>query len=98
MTRSINDSNPRISRLAHEVFQFFVRAEDSGVPSLGTEVPIDVLILETQEKAPAFERTSSKYFISESAPIGIQIQNFRSIINLYFILPRQKWVFKSTRP
>lgn len=47
------------------MFQFFVRAEDSGLPS-----PVDVLILDLQERSPVFERTSSKYFISESAPVG----------------------------
>lgn len=56
--------------LANEVFQFFVRAEDHGSPVLGTEAPVDVLILDPQERAPTFERTSSKYFISESAPVG----------------------------
>lgn len=56
--------------LANEVFQFFVRAEDLGSPSLGTEVPVDILVLDPQERAPTFERTSSKYFISESAPVG----------------------------
>lgn len=56
--------------IANEVFQFFVRAEDSGVPPLSTETPVDVLILDLQERSPVFERTSSKYFISESAPVG----------------------------
>ena len=67
--------------LANEVFQFFVRAEDSGSPVLGTEVPVDVLILETQERAPTFERTSSKYFISESAPVGTTIARVKATGN-----------------
>ena len=63
------------SFLANEVFQFFVRAEDHGSPVLGTEAPVDVLILDPQERAPTFERTSSKYFISESAPVGKDIKD-----------------------
>jgi hypothetical protein len=61
--------------LANEVFQFFVRAEDHGSPVLGTEAPVDVLILDPQERAPTFERTSSKYFISESAPVGNDVED-----------------------
>ncbi len=80
--------------LANEVFQFFVRAEDSGSPSLGTEAPVDVLILETQERAPSFERTSSKYFISESAPVGTTIARVKASNNgeplHYSIVPAPK--------
>lgn len=65
----------RFFTLANEVFQFFVRAEDHGSPVLGTEAPVDVLILDPQERAPTFERTSSKYFISESAPVGKDIED-----------------------
>ena len=65
--------------LANEVFQFFVRAEDSGLPQpLGNEAPVDVLILEPQERAPSFERTSSKYFISEAAPVGTTIARVKA--------------------
>lgn len=76
------------------MFQFFVRAEDFGVPPLGTEVPVDVLILESQERAPAFERTSSKYFISESAPVGTTIARVKAASNgeplHYTIVPAPK--------
>ncbi|XP_046644672.1 fat-like cadherin-related tumor suppressor homolog isoform X5 [Daphnia pulicaria] len=65
--------------LANEVFQFFVRAEDHGSPVLGTEAPVDVLILDPQERAPTFERTSSKYFISESAPVGTTIARVKAV-------------------
>ena len=64
--------------LANEVFQFFVRADDSGSPALGNEAPVDVLILEPQERAPSFERTSSKYFISEAAPVGTTIARVKA--------------------
>lgn len=67
--------------LANELFQFFVRAEDAGSPVLGTEAPVDVLILEPQERAPTFERTSSKYFISESAPVGTTIARVKAMSN-----------------
>ena len=61
------------------MFQFFVRAEDQGSPVLGTEAPVDVLILEPQERTPTFERTSSKYFISESAPVGTTIARVKAV-------------------
>jgi protocadherin Fat 1/2/3 len=64
--------------LANEVFQFFVRADDAGSPALGNEAPVDVLILEPQERAPSFERTSSKYFISEAAPVGTTIARVKA--------------------
>ena len=71
------------------MFQFFVRAEDSGQPSLGTQVPVDVLILGPQDKAPVFERTSSKYFVSESAPVGkrlLHVDSIKTGIDLYIRL------------
>jgi len=54
----------------HQLLQFFVRAEDGGRPPLATQVPVDVLVLGPHDRPPVFERTSSKYFVSEAAPVG----------------------------
>jgi len=50
-----------------------VRASDKGTPSLNSDLPVEVLIMDTQDVAPVFERRDDKFFISEYSQTGIFI-------------------------
>lgn len=68
-------SNP--SEMKNQLFQFFVRATDNGIPSNYADVPVDVFI--TSDSVPAFEQKEHNLFISESASPGTVITRFNFI-------------------
>jgi hypothetical protein len=64
----------------NQVFQFFVRAQDRGSPSLYTNVPVDVYVMGAQDVAPMFERKDDKFFLLESSPPG---WSFEMLVYVY---------------
>lgn len=52
------------------MFQFFVRAEDRGSPSLHSDVPVEVYFMSPQDTPPMFERKDDSFFLLESSPPG----------------------------
>ncbi|XP_049837416.1 fat-like cadherin-related tumor suppressor homolog isoform X3 [Schistocerca gregaria] len=66
----------------NEVFQFFVRAQDRGVPSLYADVPVDVFIMGSQDVAPMFERKDDNFFLQESSPPGTIITRLKTVTNI----------------
>ncbi|KAG8212677.1 hypothetical protein J437_LFUL019545, partial [Ladona fulva] len=65
----------------NQMFQFFIRAQDRGSPSLSSEVPLDVYIMGPQDVAPLFERRDDKFFISENSPPGEIITRLKMVTN-----------------
>lgn len=55
----------------NQVFQFFVRATDTGVPPLHTDVPVQVYIMSPDDLPPLFQRSDHKFFLPENAPSGL---------------------------
>lgn len=54
----------------NNVYQFFIRATDSGVPPKSSDVPIEIFILSPEDLPPVFLQQDQKFNISENAPIG----------------------------
>ncbi|XP_059483774.1 fat-like cadherin-related tumor suppressor homolog isoform X2 [Neocloeon triangulifer] len=61
----------------NQVFQFFVRATDKGTPSLNSDLTVEVLVMNTQDVPPAFERHDDKFFISEYSQPGLIISTVK---------------------
>ncbi|KAG8280049.1 hypothetical protein J6590_090775 [Homalodisca vitripennis] len=59
--------------LEGQVYQFFVRAADRGSPSLHSDVPVRVYIMDFTDELPAFQRTDETFFIPEDAPLGYNV-------------------------
>lgn len=57
-------------RLAYQAFQFFVRAQDKGIPRQENDVPVSIVVLPADESGPQLESTSYEFFLPEKAPIG----------------------------
>ncbi|GLH14886.1 Fat-like cadherin-related tumor suppressor homolog [Gryllus bimaculatus] len=66
----------------NQVFQFFVRAQDRGSPSLYSNVPVDIYVMSSQDVAPMFERRDDKFFISENDPPGTLITKLKMVTNV----------------
>ena len=58
------------AQLENQVYQFFVRAKDSGNPALHSEVPVELYILSHLDKPPIFEKRDSIVYVSENGPVG----------------------------
>lgn len=54
----------------NQVFQFFVRATDSGTPALYDDVPVHVYIMSSMEFPPLFQRAEQEIFVPEYTDIG----------------------------
>lgn len=61
----------------NEMFQFFVRATDGGVPSMHADVPVDVYIMASSESPPVFEKKDRELFLSENSPPGTVISRIK---------------------
>ena len=57
------------AQLENQVYQFFVRAKDSGNPALHSEVPVELYILSHLDKPPIFEKRDSIVYVSENGPV-----------------------------
>ena len=63
----------------NQLFQFFVRAQDSGKPQLHTDVPVDVYVMSPSEVPPVFEKKDHDYFLSESSPPGTLVSRVKLV-------------------
>ncbi|XP_052890694.1 fat-like cadherin-related tumor suppressor homolog [Anopheles moucheti] len=61
----------------NQLFQFFIRAHDGGTPSLYSDVPIDIYIMNSAENPPLFEKKDRKLFLLESSLPGTVITRLR---------------------
>lgn len=57
----------------NQMYQFFVRATDGGLPSLNSDVAVDVYIMSSSDVPPEFEKKRSILFLSENSPPGTVI-------------------------
>lgn len=60
-------------KFENQMFQFFVRAYDTGIPSLHSDVPVDVYVMASSEIPPAFEKKEKNLFLSENSEPGTLI-------------------------
>lgn len=65
-----------------QVFQFFIRATDNGIPEKHSDVPVNVLIMGPKDIPPVFERKDEKFFLSENSPAGTIITRVKMITNI----------------
>ncbi|XP_038113282.1 fat-like cadherin-related tumor suppressor homolog isoform X3 [Culex quinquefasciatus] len=61
----------------NQLFQFFIRANDGGTPSLYTDVPIDIYIMSSADNPPVFEKKEKLLFLSESSLPGTVITRLK---------------------
>lgn len=57
--------------LENNVYQFFIRATDSGTPPRQSDVPIELFVLSPEDLPPVFLQEDQKFNLTENAPIGI---------------------------
>lgn len=60
-------------RFENQMFQFFVRAHDSGLPELHSDVPVNVYVMAASETPPLFEKKDRNWSIMENAAPGTLI-------------------------
>ncbi|KAL3276606.1 hypothetical protein HHI36_011978 [Cryptolaemus montrouzieri] len=65
-----------------QVFQFFIRARDKGKPDKHSDVPVNILIMGTNDRLPIFERNDAKYFLSENSATGTIITKLKMVSNV----------------
>lgn len=56
--------------IGNNVYQFFIRATDSGTPPRQSDVPIELFVLSPEDLPPVFLQEDQKFNLTESAPIG----------------------------
>ena len=56
-----------------ELLQFQVSARDAGVPPLGSNVTLQVFVLDENDNAPAFPQPEYTVFVKENNPPGCHI-------------------------
>lgn len=71
-----------MSLLEGQVFQFFIRATDGGIPEKHSDVPVNILIMGPKDVPPFFERNSEKFFLSENSPAGTMITRLKIVSNV----------------
>lgn len=52
------------------MYQFFIRATDSGTPPRQSDVPIELFVLSPEDIPPVFLQEDQKFNLTENAPIG----------------------------
>ncbi|KAG5872822.1 hypothetical protein JTB14_018053 [Gonioctena quinquepunctata] len=72
LLRNIND-------YVGEVFQFFVRASDKGMPQKHSDVPVNVIIMGPNDFPPVFETRVAKFFLSENSATGTIITRLKMV-------------------
>jgi protocadherin Fat 1/2/3 len=60
-------------RFENQMFQFFVRALDGGMPELHSDVPVNVYVMAPSENPPLFEKKERSWSIMENAAPGTLI-------------------------
>lgn len=66
----------------NEMFQFFVRANDGGSPSLHSDVAVDVYVMAASDSPPIFEKKEKILFLSEASPPGTVITRLKLASNV----------------
>ncbi|CAL4172489.1 unnamed protein product, partial [Meganyctiphanes norvegica] len=56
--------------LENEIYQFFIRAEDRGIPSRSNDIPVTVLILPGNQHPPRCPRQYAQFFMTEDSSLG----------------------------
>lgn len=64
-------------QLENQMFQFFVRAHDGGLPSLHADVAVDVYIMSQSDVAPNFEKRERVLFLAENSSPGTVITRLK---------------------
>ncbi|XP_050442855.1 fat-like cadherin-related tumor suppressor homolog isoform X2 [Adelges cooleyi] len=59
-----------VENLKNNVYQFFLRATDSGTPPRQSDVPVELFIRSPEDLPPVFLQQDQKFNLTESAPIG----------------------------
>lgn len=75
---------------ANKVYQFFVRARDRGSPAFENHVPVEILVMGTNDNPPLFPDATRSFFIQEDEPAGGVIATLKAKSNLsltYSIVP-----------
>ncbi|XP_076446580.1 protocadherin Fat 1-like isoform X2 [Babylonia areolata] len=62
----------------NKVYQFFVRARDQGQPVLENHVPVEILVMGSQDAPPTFPSPQSVFFIQEDEQVGGVIATLRA--------------------
>lgn len=57
--------------LENNVYQFFIRATDSGIPPRQSDVPIELFVLSPEDLPPVFLQADQRFNLTENAPIGM---------------------------
>lgn len=57
--------------LENNVYQFFIRATDSGSPPRQSDVPIELFVLSPEDLPPVFLQEDQKFNLTENSPIGM---------------------------
>ncbi|ESO94055.1 hypothetical protein LOTGIDRAFT_104487 [Lottia gigantea] len=70
--------NSSLADKENAVYQFFVRAKDSGDIPLENHVPVEILIMGPDENPPSFDQDRYAYFISENAEVGTTIATIKA--------------------
>ncbi|XP_017135093.1 fat-like cadherin-related tumor suppressor homolog [Drosophila miranda] len=76
--------NPNVGFYETGLYQFFVRAHDSGEPQFHTDVPVSVEIIDTDVTIPTFEKASVLLKIIESTPPGTVLTKLHIMGNFTF--------------
>lgn len=58
------------------MYQFFIRATDSGTPPRQSDVPIELFVLSPEDLPPVFLQEDQKFNLTENAPIGIVLYEY----------------------
>lgn len=65
-------------QMENQMFQFFVRAHDGGLPSLHADVSVDVYIMSESDVSPNFAKRERILFLLENSPPGTVITRVKS--------------------
>lgn len=65
-----------------QVFQFFIRATDGGVPERHSDVPVNILIMGPKDYPPVFEKKDETFFLPENSAAGTLITRLKMTSNV----------------
>lgn len=65
-----------------QVFQFFIRATDGGIPERHADVPVNILIMGPKDYPPIFEKKDETFFLPENSATGTLITRLKLTSNV----------------
>ena len=65
--------------LENSVYQFFVRAQDSGKSALHSDVPVEIYVMSPLDEAPRFNEHDVTYFVEEGSPVGLTVAELSAV-------------------